>query len=165
MKVVRRSMDFLGFYGGNEGYEIYKNMHHSPTNRMIHGIFMPCVSYAILYGIPAMIYKNYNQARRLTSLIYLFYLFYYLSFDFTGGVLAGIIYAPCLIWYPTSFFDAPKQRSRTIRWCWLLFIFGLLVQELIGHSIYEQRNSDLTVLSTSILIAPLFGARAIFGIV
>lgn len=155
-------MSSIGLYFGEEGYNVYKDMHHSSINISLHGLFMPFVVYGILWGLPVIWSSNGRQAHNYAVVVYLMYAVYYLSFDFWGGLLTAGFYAPAVIWFPN--WKDTHQGGSIARICSIAFVMALAIQEFIGHWIFENTTSDFSIVPTSITIAPLFGVRALFGV-
>lgn len=162
-------MSSVGLYWGTEGYNVYKDMHHSTVNRALHAIGMPFVVYAVLYGLTAKLTSTSINAYWARFFIYLTYLFYYIAFDPFGAVLTGIFYLPAIFYYPYKHYTRQCSHSTSERnkifTFWTLVAFStIFVQEFIGHWFFEEKGSDLSVFPTSVTISPLFGVRCLFGI-
>jgi uncharacterized membrane protein YGL010W len=167
---------------GRESLALYADMHHNWVNQIIHGVGMPFVGYAVFGGVP-LIYNRlrrklglrlYCSANQLRVAIYLSYLIYYWSFDLIGAIVTGLTYLPLFVLADFEYNGIPGLRlGGLIEWMMIWFYILVLVvsigfQEGVGHSLYEETNSILIQLPNSILIAPLFGTRAllhnIFGL-
>jgi len=155
-------MSFLGFYFGEEGYNVYKDMHHSSFNTFLHGLFMPFVVYGVLFGLPVLWSRTASQAHNWAVVIYVIYTLYYFFFDFWGGLLTAVFYLPAVMTFPD--WRNTAQRNFVVKLCFVSFVMALAIQEVIGHWMFEQKSSDVSVVLTSISIAPLFGVRGLFGI-
>lgn len=149
---------------GQCGYDLYAEIHQNYVNQLIHGLFMPFVVYGTLLGVPALLGFSGNKALEMAGYIYTSYLMYYLTFDPLGMFLSALMYTPCLYFVNKESYT-PQDRwrifSRGVGW--LLAAVG--IQEIIGHTLFEEVNSDLWQLPNSILIAPIFGARCLFHVV
>jgi len=106
-------MSFLGFYFGEEGYNVYKDMHHSSFNTFLHGLFMPFVVYGVLYGLPAMWSKTASQAHNWAVTTYIIYTLYYFLFDFWGGLLTAVFYLPAVMTFPD--WQKTAQRNFVVK--------------------------------------------------
>ena len=149
---------------GQCGYDLYAEIHHNYFNRLIHGLFMPVLVYGFFLGFPALFGRTGQRAWIASWYLYCLYFAYYTSFDITGGFLSATLYA-----YPLYLVSQrvyyPERRWWDIGLS-LLWIFGAVgIQELFGHTFFEETNSDLLQLPNSILIAPIFGARCLFHVV
>lgn len=147
---------------GSCGYDLYAELHQNYWNRLIHGIFMPFLVYGVFNGIPAVLSQtNYMNTVMTKIYIYVGYLSYYLFFDPIGSVMT------CITYFPALYFSMKKEYSVEKRWtdigeAIMLISFSVFIQEIVGHTIFENKNSDLVQVINSILIAPLFGARSLF---
>jgi uncharacterized membrane protein YGL010W len=152
------------FCWGQCGYDLYAEIHNDPTNRLVHGIFMPFLVYGFLYGLPALLRLGTRSAHALQVVIFYTYNIYYYTFDSIGASLTTVIY-----FLPT--YAALRHNYRPTMWrqdllYGAMWLFGAVgIQELFGHTLFEQINSDLLQLPNSIVNAPLFGARALIGAV
>lgn len=160
---------------GRESLALYAEMHHNHMNQVIHGMGMPFVGYAVFGGVPLI----YNRVKRLLGLespvnatqlrtsIFLAYIIYYWSFDTIGAIVTAGTYLPFLILANKEYNGIPGlTKGGLIEWMMIWFYIMVMtlaigIQEGIGHSLYEKRNSFLLQLPNSVLIAPLFGTRAI----
>lgn len=154
---------FPVFKFGAAGYELYKTIHMNPMNQMVHGIGMPFVALATFIGIPALFGFYRHDALVVSSNIYSIYLLYYLLFDVSGAVVSGVIYFVPLIIAGLYVNHSPYFRWRNVFMSLCILVVALGVQEYVGHTLYEQKNSIIEHIPNSIAIAPLFGARCIFG--
>lgn len=163
-------LDSICFYFGTEGYNIYKEMHHNNINRVIHGIFMPLLVYGLFLGLIPQLTSSKANARKIVNIITSLYILHYLTFDPLGALLVIANYSPVLIcvFYTWGSINMKFDRMEYMPYFITGFscvMFSLIIQEGIGHTIFEQKNSNLFVLPTSILMAPLFGVRGLLGIV
>lgn len=149
------------YYLGIEGYHLYAELHQNYYNKLIHGCFMPGVVYGTLCGLPALLNLRSIDAHKFQLLLYVIYALYYMSFDLVGMLLTGLYYSP---WLFLSLRQKYKIHNRwpLVYQGLIIVIYALLIQELIGHTLFEKVNSDPTQVLNSILIAPLFGSNSIF---
>ena len=149
---------------GQCGYDLYAEIHQSYLNQLIHGLFMPVLIYGVYVSLPALLGRTGNNAWYASMYLYWAYFAYYMGFDPVGAVLSAILYAPGL-YLSSKRFYYPEQRWRNFA-IGLVWIFSAVgVQELVGHTLCEEVNSDLLQLHNSITIAPIFGARCLFHVV
>ena len=160
------------FCFGQCGYDLYAEIHQNYYNQLIHGLFMPMLAFGVFMGLPALFNQSSRAFQRQTcavaqsqtvlaqAYLYIAYLMYYLSFDPLGAVMTAIIYAFPLYLATTKIYY-PWQRWRDVGIGLMWVFLAVIIQEVFGHTLFEQINSDLWQVPNSILIAPLFGARCL----
>ena len=156
------------FRPGLEGLKLYSQIHGNNTNQIIHALGMPVVAYAI-FGL-----SNLHLNTASSILIYLFYFFYYASFDIIGSFCSLLLFFPSLcssmieyydfqhyydLKYNTFIYD--NKKLKMTKYYIKMFLLSVVIQEFVGHFIYEKINSDLFQLPNSITQAPLFATRAL----
>lgn len=146
--------------GNVAGYELYSQIHQNYWNRLVHTVGMPFAVYGFLRGAPALIGFTGNDANMLQLAIFYFYIFYYMSWDFTGAVLTAMLF------YPSIYFAFSHKYKLNTEYQNIIMGFGtmilaLLFQEIIGHCYFEESNSILIQIPNNILIAPIFAARSL----
>ena len=150
----------IGF--GQSGYDLYKELHQNPYNQFIHGIGMPFTILGVFIWLPALLGFFKDSARIFNYCLTLVFCAYYVSWDPVGGLLCLLFYrfyiADCIRY--TQMTKRNRRQSIAIGFVGMLFFIGL--QEGIGHTFFEEKNSDLCQLPNSIIIAPIFGMRALF---
>ena len=149
---------------GRDSLMLYAQIHQNRFNQLIHAIGMPFVGYAVFGGLPLLAQKfNPNLiVNNMRIAIYLLYVLYYWSFDLAGAMTTAIVYGYVL----NKVLDDDElisDQTTNIFLAYYLFIFcfSLILQEFIGHSFFEEQNSFVCQIPNSIMIAPLFGIRAI----
>lgn len=166
-----------GLFLGQTAYDIYLDMHHSVANRYIHGLGMPFVVIAVFMAM-CLFCTNAHQLVNLNLFLMAIYFVHYLTFDYVGAVLTLMFYFPIVfilhkLFIPRltgiQFGNEPfssKQKKRMVTVAILMFSISLFVfQEGIGHTFFEQQNSNVWVFPTSVVISPLFGFRSLFFLV
>jgi uncharacterized membrane protein YGL010W len=144
---------------GQAGIDLYRELHLNETNAYLHAAFMPFVVAGIFRGLPALLKMYGTSALRLQYLIFVTYIAYYASFDIPGAAFACVYYIIPLL-YATNALHTERFRGVNIEIGLWLLLFSLGIQEFIGHSMFEHKNSDLWQIPNSILIAPIFGSNS-----
>lgn len=143
-----------------DGYDLYKELHQDPINQYIHGIGMPFVGLGLFIWLPALLKYYKSSAEFLNMAIVLSYYLYYLTWDPPGAVLCYTLYFCIQSALPYRYFTK-RNRYKLLTIGFSIMSISLIAQEIIGHSLFEQKNSNLCHVPNSIMIAPLFGVRAL----
>jgi len=153
----------LEFRYGQEGYDLYAQIHTTLGNQLVHGVGMIFVVYGVFQMMNSFVRTKQSAADLMLS-VYLGYLFYYSWFDPLGAFLSGLVYNLPLkkALYESSSTYSSEFRRRNFQKGLIYLIGSILVQEIIGHTLFEQTNSNLWELPNSLIIAPLFGANSLF---
>jgi hypothetical protein len=153
-------MEFV-LWTGNQGLEIYEEIHVNLYNRLLHIAFLPFVFYAVFRGIPPLLTSEYKAYCYyiLTIFQLCFYLFYYL-YDCDNSISTVYAMLPMTI-LAIYQLRGNQSRKQHILASTILFIGSLVIQEVIGHSLWEQINSRITAsyVTNAVLYSPMFYAQ------
>jgi len=142
----------MDIWHGEQGLEVYEEIHQEYLNQMIHFAFLPGVFYGTFRGIPALL--NIKTSPFIVGLSTFYGIYYALAYSIYGGVGTMIYTAPFafLAGYHTH------TRRDHIREALVIAGSSLLIQEVVGHTILEEINSRLTIsfVFNAITYSPLF---------
>ena len=102
------------FRFGKAGFDLYKELHLTRTNEIVHGLGMPFVVLGVFLWLPAFLRLNTVKSRQLTQFIYFAYLIYYGLFDPKGMILCSIVYFPCLLVSMDLEYDEETHRKHLL---------------------------------------------------
>lgn len=138
-----------------EGLDVYSEIHKNDANILVHVIFMPLVAYSILRGIPSLLNLNKKYMIHMVNLIHLAYVLYYFTFDQFNAISMAILYSPVLMLAKRDYQRGLKNFMK----CFMILATTLVIQEVLGHSIYEKTNSRPgKYIINAIMYAPIFSA-------
>lgn len=153
-------MEFV-LWTGNEGLQVYEEIHTNLYNRLLHVAFLPYVFYAVFRGLPALITSKYKKyCFPIVATLQLgFYFFYYL-FDCDDSIYTVFTMLPMTV-LAIYQLQGKQSRKQHIIASIGFFTGALVVQEVIGHSLWEEINSRMTVsyVTNAVLYSPMFYAQ------
>jgi hypothetical protein len=150
----------LTIWTGDLGLVIYEEIHQNYYNRLLHVAFLPFVFYGVFLGFPPLVYpesfKTYSPL-----LIALFQLAFFSFYYFTNVTLAFetvVQMVPMALLAVYRHYQPQFKSSDHIKLAVILLTFSLVLQEIIGHSLFEEENSRLTVsyVLNAVLYSPVF---------
>ncbi len=151
----------IGMYGEWDGVKYYGEVHLSMWNSFIHTIFMLGTMLGFFIAIPSLFNMNYYGAKRLKSLVSMFYMGLYFRMSFWLTLL-------WLIWYLAPYYYSDILYKK-IRSCTDRIIIGLvlsigclLIQEYFGHYIGGDNPSRMSGIPNAILYAQFYAVSHIF---
>ena len=143
------------FRFGECGYWLYYELHTDLTNAFIHAVGMHAVVFGALLATSALFG---NLRTHIPTIIFAAFIFYYYSF--TPDASFTMFY-----FMPAALASVKKLQSTETSYN--LFINGaiwmfsaIILQELLGHCLFEHALSELGQIPNSIAVAPLFAARS-----
>ena len=146
---------------GNEGLQVYEEIHQNDYNRLVHVLFLPGVFYGVFRAFPVMSYFPFNRVPYYVSIIsiLMIYTLYYATFDPEGAFYAFLFNLPSATLAYCHIYQYNPKTSIKVGLTTMLF--SLIVQELVGHFYFEEIKSRLTVsyVFNAIMYAPLFHAK------
>ena len=149
------NQDLIGMYSLDEGLNYYGEIHKSPLNKIIHGLFMPLTVYGILLWFPVLLNLNILDASILRVCVYYFYLGLYLKINIYYALIYLVIY-----YFPLKFANIDyKNTYYTLINGLVISFYSLIIQEIIGHYLGGDEPSRIEGLINAVLYAPYFGLR------
>ena len=147
--------DLIGMYSLDEGLNYYGEIHKSPLNKIVHGIFMPLTVYGILLWFPALLNLNILDASILRVWAYYFYLGLYLKINIYYALIYSVIY-----YFPLKFANIDYRNTYyTLINGLVISFYSLFIQEIVGHYLGGDEPSRIEGLINAVLYAPYFGLR------
>lgn len=158
-------MNFLGLkiWLGKEGFQVYEEVHQNSINRFIHVIGLPLIVYSVLLWIYALTRNAGNKFSRI-CIIAVFSA--YSNFYQRIGRVDQLTWMSLI--FPIMVLADKSRRMRRIKlFATLLFISCLVIQEVIGHTLFEGVNLLLapSYVVNSILYTPFFYSHYIHQVV
>ena len=149
------NQDLIGMYSLDEGLNYYGEIHKSPLNKIIHGLFMPLTVYGILLWFPVLLNLNILDASILRVCVYYFYLGLYLKINIYYALIYLVFY-----YFPLKFANIDyKNTYYTLINGLVISFYSLIIQEIIGHYLGGDEPSRIEGLINAVLYAPYFGVR------
>ena len=146
-------MYMMQTWTGEQGLQVYSEVHQTLGNIIIHALFLPVITYSILRWIYVLFDRV--TARAIIFGILLFYGNFYSLMGFYDTMIWFSLTLPLVI-----IADSDKDNTRLK--AGVFFLLPLLVQEIIGHTLFEGVNSRFTFshVTKAILYTPMFYSRA-----
>ena len=149
------NQDLIGMYSLDEGLNYYGEIHKSPLNKIVHGIFMPLTVYGILLWFPVLLNLNILDASILRVWTYYFYLGLYLKINIYYALIYSVIY-----YFPLKFANIDyKNTYYTLINGLVISFYSLFIQEIVGHYLGGDKYSRIEGVINAVLYAPYFGLR------
>jgi len=151
------NQDLIGMYSLDDGVNYYGEIHKSPLNKIIHGLFMPLTVYGILLWFPALLNLNILDASILRVWVYYFYLGLYLKINIFYALLYSIIY-----YIPLKYANIDyKNNYYTLMNGLVISFYSLFIQECVGHYLGGDDASRIEGIINAVLYAPYFGIKGL----
>lgn len=153
--------NFLGFqlWYGEEGFQVYSQVHQDPVNRLIHVFGSAVIIYSVLLWIYYFTRKSGIKVSRICVVV--LWTLYSNFYEYVGN-------ADQFIWVFLMFpimvlADKSRKLHKSKFWPGVLFLSCLIIQEVIGHTYFERANSRLTLshVTNAVLYTPFFYSRYI----
>lgn len=144
---------------GQEGLDVYEEIHQNYYNELVHVIFLPGVFYGTFRGIPALLHLctgiEYHKTTIL-SIMMLYSTYYGITLDIQSGLTAFLTISP----YGLLACEHLYTKTNHIQQSMLSLISCLTIQEIFGHALFEEVYSRLTVdyIFNAIMFSPLYYA-------
>lgn len=125
----------------SQGLEIYEQVHQNEMNRFIHLAFLPMVFYglfrAVHHSMIPIILASYTG-------------YYIIAVDAYSALTTVFTISPWAL--------LASKKIPSLKLGIALMTTSLVIQEVIGHSLFEQINSRMTFefVGNAILYSPLF---------
>ncbi len=156
-------MEFLEnqVWTGEEGLQVYSEVHQTLGNIIIHALFLPVITYSVLRWVYVLFDKflPHKIVSRLVVLaILIFYGNFYSRMGFFDTTLWFSLTLPIVLLADCNQVNSKFQAG-------IYFLIPLLVQEIIGHTMFEGVNSRLTLshVTNAVLYSPMFYTRAAYN--
>ncbi len=147
--------DLTGWTGW-EGLEVYEEIHNDPINRFIHAAFLPFVIYGTMLGLPALFNIKRQHAYYGVGTITFAYILFYSTFSFLWAFAAAFMSLPFAMHavHRLKVYD----RVPNVRLAVISLVGALFIQEVIGHTLFEEVNSRMTFsyVFNAIMYSPMF---------
>ena len=155
----------MEIWHGQEGLDVYEEIHQNIYNELTHVIFLPGVFYGVFRGVPSLlslISLNYPKTV-IFSIMSLYSVYYSVSVDIISGLTAFLTISP----YAFMAYDHLKTKEHHISSSVIIAFGSLFIQEVVGHSLFEETNSRLTVdyVFNAIMFSPLYYALNVHKII
>ena len=149
--------EILEMYSLDKAVNYYGEIHKSPLNKIIHGLFMPLTVYGILLWLPALLNLNILDASILRVWAYYFYLGLYLKINIFYALLYSIIY-----YIPLKYANIDyKKNYYTLMNGLVISFYSLFIQECVGHYLGGDDASRMEGIINAVLYAPYFGIKGL----
>lgn len=151
------SIGDLTIWTGEEGFEVYREVHKTLGNEIIHTIFLPVITFSVLRWVH-LLFRNVWLSRFIIFLMFLFYSNFYALVSVMDNLVWMALTFPLIV-----LTEMPGFRLNTIG-ASLCFMIPLLIQEIIGHTLFEGANSRPTIshITNAVLYTPMFYTRGIW---
>lgn len=153
--LCNKTYDQKIFRYGECGYWLYYELHTNQYNAIVHAIGMHAVVFGALLMVSAL-FKN-NIRTSVPVIIYAAYIAYYMRFAVDAS-WTMIYFMPALL-YAVHVLDKYNDQPLSL-YGLAVMSTSILLQELIGHIMFEEAMSELEQIPNSISIAPLFASRS-----
>lgn len=155
----------MEIWHGQEGVDVYKEIHQNYYNELTHIIFLPGVFYGIFRGVPALLsLVNINYpVTTVLSIMCIYSSYYAYTIDIFSGATAFLTISPYAFVALEHYNKMDNHMTQS------LTIAGgsLFIQEVLGHSLFESVNSRLTAdyIFNAIMFSPLYYALGVNKII
>lgn len=124
-----------------EGLDVYEQVHQSELNRIIHLAFLPFLFYGVFRSVPHPI---------VPYILVAWSGYYGWVINPTEGLITYSVVSP---WAILALLKKPNYKQGLG-----LIITSLVLQEVIGHSLFEEVNSriSITYILNAVMYSPLF---------
>lgn len=137
---------------GPSAVAYYAEIHKSPYNSFLHTLNIPIAAYYFYSGFPKFFGLTKKQANTfIINLNISFFIIYFMELSFIGTIKTIILYSPSLL----LFLHEPSYPQHSL-------IKGFLIMgftEILGHLIFEEKNSRLDGIGNAILYSHYFNAN------
>jgi len=126
---------------GLEGLEVYEQVHQNDINRFLHLAFLPAVFYGIFRSVPHSV---------IPFILFSYTGYYAAVIDIKSAVNNLFLIGPWAV--------LANNQTPSLKVGLLSLTCSLVIQEVIGHSLFEEINSRLTLsfVLNAIMYSPLF---------
>ena len=153
-------MEFLGFklWIGEEGLKVYSEVHQHLGNVIIHTLFLPMITYSVLRWVYVLA-DSRIMSRLIVAGMILSYANFYILIGAVDVFLWFSLTLPLLI-----LADRDPAVINTKTRAFLCFLVPLLIQEIVGHTLFEGANSRLNLshVTNAVLYTPMFYTRGYY---
>ena len=143
----------MNIWHGQKGLDVYEEIHVNEINRMIHAAFLPGVFYSIFRGVPCLL--DVSDKRPIMLSIMAVYCGYYsITIDVLTGLSAGLVISPFALLAFGHHYRLENHVVQSVK----ILIASLVIQEVFGHTFFEEVNSRMEVdyIVNAIMFSPLF---------
>lgn len=142
---------------GKEGLDVYSEVHQNLGNEVIHTLFLPVIIFSILRWVHLLVKCDW-LARFAIFLMFVFYSNFYSLVGTFDDLVWMSLTVPIIILAELPKFKLNKLGAS------LCFVIPLIVQEIVGHTLFEGVNSRLTVshVINAILYTPMFYSQGVW---
>ncbi len=153
-------MEFFGFklWVGEEGLKVYSEVHQHMGNVIVHTLFLPIITYSVLRWVYVLA-KNRAMSRIVIMGMMMTYSNFYVLMGLVDMFLWFSLTIPLAILADRDF-KVVNTKTRAF----LCFLAPLLIQEIVGHALFEGVNSRLDVshIANAVLYSPMFYTRSVY---
>ena len=124
-----------------EGLDVYEQVHQSEINRIIHLAFLPFLFYGVFRSVPHPV---------VPYILVAWSGYYGWAINPIEGLITYSVVSP---WAILALLKQPNYKQG-----FSLIVGSLVLQEVIGHSLFEQINSRITItyILNAVMYSPLF---------
>ena len=134
-------------------YTFYQKYHRHPINKFIHIWCIPMITWGLFILINQLTFiESRSIMCQPSTLLYTFYISYYLYNDLYYGMIAGLFYMCILLHANVFFLNIPNAWF----YACVANVFGWVLQILSHRYIEKNKPALVDGLKQSILTAPLF---------
>lgn len=155
----------LDIWTGEEGLEVYEEIHENHWNRALHIAFLAFVYLGVYRGIPAILGITDYRSKWIIGGIMSIYGAFYATFDQIGALWTILCNLPMGIIAYKQLANSPQiSRWHHVKISMLFMLSALLLQEVVGHTLWEEVNSRMTFsyVLNAIMYSPLYCSRYIW---
>jgi len=156
----------MQIWHGQEGLNVYEEIHQNFYNELTHLIFLPGVFYGTFRGVPALLNRYFgvqHNVKVILAIMTLYSSYYACMIDIVSGLTTFLSISPyaCIAIEHLDLKDNHIKQSLTVASA------SLVIQEVLGHTLFEEVNSRLTVdyVFNAIMFSPLYYAVNVHKII
>jgi len=153
----------MQIWHGQEGLDVYAEVHQNFYNELTHLVFLPGVFYGAFRGIPSL-FPHVKPIQVIVALSMIYCTYYTYTIDLLTGVTTFLTMSPYMILAQEHL--EVKERNHFVE-ALAIAAIALIIQEGLGHTLFEEMNSRLTIdyVFNAIMFSPLYYVMNVHRIV
>jgi uncharacterized membrane protein YGL010W len=146
---------------GMEGLNFYEEFHKDKLNCIIHTLTAPFIFYSISCLIPSMVNLSIEHRGWFQYYMWTIIFTHYIKINILCGIL-------CIFYYIYPMIIANEKVNSNIEnkvlflYSLKMFIFVFILQEFVGHYLYDNTPSLFTIILNQILYSTYFSVYHFF---
>lgn len=146
-----------GIVSGLKGVEYYAEIHQSSWNSWMHTLFMPFTYGGFNLAIPGLLKMPFRAATKFRWLIFVSYLFHYVTISRVTTLLIALFYGSMLS-YLDEFYSCLSHRDNLMLGL-IVSVIALVIQEVFGHWLGGDDASRTEGIPNAILYAVFYSVQ------